>query len=81
MCSFQKEPDVSSFSIWRNDPTPQTANENILIIYQKILRPDINFLSGKQNRKPKIDQKMLKKWAGVAIFRHVLSLRRTNKTP
>ena len=39
----------------------------------------INFLINKQNKTPKIDPKMLKQYAGIAILRHVLSFTQTNR--
>ena len=59
MCNFQ-EKTVSSFSIWGNVLTLQTAHGNFLILCQMVLHPNINFLITKQNKTPKIDPKMLK---------------------
>ena len=61
----------------------QTAYRNfsqkLLILCQIVLHPNINFLFGKQNKTPKIDPKMLKKQAGIAILRHVLSFTQTKR--
>ena len=48
-----KKNDVSSLSISRNVLTLQTANGNILILYEIILRPNIYFLSNKPKQETK----------------------------
>ena len=68
MCSFQK-----LFL------TLQTAHGNFLILFEMVLLPNINFLISKQNNAPKIDPKMLRQQAGVAILRDVLSFTQTNR--
>ena len=40
---------------------------------QMVLLPNINFLTSTQNKTPKIDPKMLKQQAGIAILRHTVS--------
>ena len=59
MCSFE-ERNVSSFSILGNVLTLQTAHRNFLKLCQIVFHPNINFLIIKQNKRPKIDLKMLK---------------------
>ena len=44
-----------------------------------VLHPNINFLIIKQNMTPKIDSKLLKEEAGIAILRHALSFTQTNR--
>ena len=46
--------------MFRNVRTPSTAHGSFLMFYQMVLLPNINSLIGKQNKTPKIDQKMLK---------------------
>ena len=58
--AFKKKMLFLLFSTWGNVATLQTTHGNILILCQMGLLPDINFLSSKQNRRPKIDPKMLK---------------------
>ena len=76
MCSFQ-ERNVSSFSKWGNVLTFQTAHTTFHIFCQIDVHPNVNFLISKQNKTPKIDPKMLKQQAGIAILRHVLSFTQT----
>ena len=59
MCSFQEKNIISSLPLFYV-PTLQTAHGNFLILFQMDLLPNINFLSSKQNRRPKIDLKILK---------------------
>ena len=59
MFSLQ-EKNVSPLPIWGNVLTLQTAHGNFLILFQIVLHPNINVLISKQNKKPKIDPKMLK---------------------
>ena len=42
-----------------------------------VLLPNINFLISKENKRPKIDPKMLKQLTDIAILRHVLSFTQT----
>ena len=78
MCSFQ-ERYVSSFSIWRNVLTLQTAHRIFLILCQIVLHPNISFQVSKQNKIPKSDPKMLKQYAGIALLIHVLSFTQTSR--
>ena len=59
MYSFQ-EKNVSFLCIRGNGLTLQTAHGNFLILYQVVLHPNIKLLVGKQNKRAKIDPKMLK---------------------
>ena len=59
-CAAFKKKMFLLFSTWGNVATLQTTHGNIFILCQMGLLPDINFLSSKQNRRPKIDPKMLK---------------------
>ena len=56
MCSFEKK-IFSSFSMFGNVLTLQTAHGNFLKLCQMVLLPNINFLSSKKNKTTKIDQK------------------------
>ena len=67
-------------SISGNALTLQTAQGNFLMLFQTALHSNINFLISKQNKTPKIDPKMLKQQAGIAIFRHALSFTQINRT-
>ena len=60
MCSFQEKNDVSSLSVRGNAPTLYTAHRNFHILCQMVLLSNVNFLSSKQKRIPKIDSQMLK---------------------
>ena len=42
-----------------------------------VLHPNINFLMSKENNTPKINSKMLKQYAGIAILTHILSFKQT----
>ena len=44
-----------------------------------VSHPNINLLISKQNKALKIDPKMLKQYAGIAILRHVLSFTQQTK--
>ena len=56
MCSFEKK-KYSSFSMFGNVLTLQTAHGNFLKLSQMVLLPNINFLISKKNKTPKIDPK------------------------
>ena len=43
-----------------------------------VLHPNINLLLSKQSKTLKIDPKMLKQQAGIAILRHILCFTQTN---
>ena len=58
MCSFEKK-IFSSFSMFGNVLTLQTAHGNFLKLCQMVLLPNINFLISKKNKTTKIDQKRL----------------------
>ena len=66
-------------SIWENVLTRQTAHGNFLIPCHMVSHPNINLLISKQNKALKIDPKMLKQYAGIAILRHVLSFTQQTK--
>ena len=59
--------------------TLQTAHRNFLILCQIVLHQNINFLISKQYKTPKIDPKILKQQAGIAILSRVLSFTQTNR--
>ena len=66
-------------SISGNILTLQIAHGNFLMLCQMVLLPNIYSLISKQNKTPKIDPKMLKQQAGIAIFTHTLSFTQTNR--
>ena len=70
---------VSSLFMFGNVLTLQTAHDNFLVLCQMVLLLNINFLISKQNKKPKIDPKMVKQQAGIVTFRHTLSFTQTNR--
>ena len=49
------------------------------MLCQMVPHPNINFLISKKNMATKIDSKMLKQSAGIAILRHDLPFTQTTK--
>ena len=77
MCSSQEK--MFLLCPYEDVLTLQTAHGNFLVLCQMVLHPNINFLIIKQNKTPKIDLKLLKQEAGIAILRHALFFTQINR--
>ena len=60
MCSFQEKMFLLCFVHMRKWPHTLNTHGNFLILCQRALLPNINYLISKRNKTPKIDSKMLK---------------------
>ena len=79
MCSFQKKKMTFLPGPYEEMSPHFKLHVETFSYFQIVLVSNINFLSNKQNRKPKFDPQMLKQYASIAIvlLGHVPSFTQT----